>query len=198
MRTLPPALLPILRSRVQGEILASTYLEPGKRFSLTELAARVGASVQAVSREVSRLVDAGLLEDTRAGTSRLVAAATENVLTHSLTELLALTYGPLPVVTDALRGLDGVEHAFIYGSWAARYRGEVGPPPGDVDVLVVGSVDPDVLEDRARSAEAVLHREVNVRRLRPETWDRVSDPFVQELKSRPLIELQVEKGPGQR
>ena len=26
---------------------------------------------------------------------------------------------------------------FIFGSWAARYRGEPGPPPNDIDVAVV-------------------------------------------------------------
>jgi predicted nucleotidyltransferase len=28
----------------------------------------------------------------------------------------------------------------VFGSWAARYRGERGPVPGDVDLLVVGTV----------------------------------------------------------
>jgi hypothetical protein len=113
----------------------------------------------------------------------------ESLLTRPLTDLLAVTYGPLPVLTRSLVGLEGVEQAFIYGSWAARYNGEPGPVPADVDVLVVGDVDPDDLDERARQAEAVLRREVNIRRLRPAAWNNQQDPFVTTVRARPLVEL---------
>ena len=72
MRTPPPALLPLLRSQVQGYLLAMLYLHPEDEYSITSLATRAGASVKAVQQEVSRLVQAGLLTDRRMGTSRLV------------------------------------------------------------------------------------------------------------------------------
>ena len=122
--------------------------------------------MKAVHQEVTRLVETGLLGDRKVGTSRLVRSVRDSLLTRPLTDLLAVTYGPLPVLTRSLAGLDGVERAFIYGSWAARYSGEPGPVPGDVDVLVIGNVDPD---ERAREAEAILRREVNIRRVRPAT-----------------------------
>lgn len=147
MRTSP--LLPLLRSRIQGDLLALTYLNPNNEYSITEVAARIGASVKSVHHEVARLVQAGLLADRRVGTSRLVRAVQDSLLTRPLTDLLAVTYGPLPVITGALSGLAGVDSAFIYGSWAARYSGEPGPVPGDVDVLVVGEGDPDELDERA-------------------------------------------------
>jgi hypothetical protein len=83
----------------------------------------------------TRLVGAGLPTDRRVGNVRLLRAATDTPLSRPLTDLLAVTYGPLPVLTDALAAVPGVERAFIYGSWAARYRGEPGPVPDDVDVL---------------------------------------------------------------
>jgi len=43
MRVAPPALLPILRSGLQGEILAATYLSPNHEFHITELAKLAGA-----------------------------------------------------------------------------------------------------------------------------------------------------------
>lgn len=189
MRTSSSPLLPLLRSRVQGDLLALVYLNPGEEYSITEVANRIGASVKSVHQEVTRLVASGLLADRKVGTSRLVRAVEDSPLTRPLTDLLAVTYGPLPVLTRALRGIDGIEQAFIYGSWAARYNGEPGTVPADVDVLVIGDVDPDDLDDRARDAEAVLRREVNIRRLRPATWKRQEDPFVVTVRSRPLVEL---------
>ncbi len=191
MRSSAPPLLPLLRSQVQGDLLALLYLRPDREYSLTEAAARIGASVKAVHQEASRLVDAGLLADRRLGNVRLLRAATDTPLSRPLTDLLAVTYGPLPVLTDALAALPGVERAFIHGSWAARYQGEPGPVPNDVDVLVIGTVDPDDLDEVARHAQRRLGRPVNIRRVRPASWRRPDpgDPFLGSVRERPLVEL---------
>ena len=196
MRTSAPALLPILRSRVQGDLLALLYLHPDQEYSITDLAARIGASVKAVQHEADRLVQCGFLIDRRMGTSRLVRSVRDSVLTEPLTSLLAVTYGPLPVLTRCLTGVPGVDQAFIYGSWAARYEGEPGPVPGDVDVLVIGDADPDELDECARSAEAILRREVNIRRVRPQAWRGEEDPFLVTVRSRPMVELRAHPGHG--
>lgn len=186
-----PALLPLLRSRIQGDLLALLYLRPDLEVTVSEAARRTGASFPAVQHEITRLVTAGLLTDRRQGSSRLVRAATHSRLSAPLTELLALTYGPLPVLTEALAPLEGVQRGFIYGSWAARYSGEPGPPPHDVDVLVVGTHDLDELDDVAHAAQQRLHQEVNITRVRPGTWDQPDpqDGFMTSLRSRPLLEL---------
>jgi predicted nucleotidyltransferase len=99
----------------------------------------------------------------------LVRAVTDSLLTRPLTDLLAV----------------------IYGSWAARYRGEPGPAPADVDILVVGTADPDDLDDVAERAQRTLHRPVSIRRVRPETWNvaNPTDPFLQSVKTRPLVRI---------
>jgi hypothetical protein len=47
-----PSLLPILRSRMQGELLALVLLHPEREYRITELAADVGVTPTAVLREV--------------------------------------------------------------------------------------------------------------------------------------------------
>ena len=49
-----PALLPILRSQQQGEILALLLGDPDLELSLTEIAARTGAPHPSVYREIQR------------------------------------------------------------------------------------------------------------------------------------------------
>jgi DNA-binding transcriptional ArsR family regulator len=191
MRTPPPALLPLLRSHVQGELLALLYLHPDSEYSLTDAAKHIGVTPRAVHAEASRLVAGGLILDRKVGNTRLLRAADGTPLTRPLTDLLAVTYGPLPVLTDAFRSVLGVLRVYIYGSWAARYSGEIGPVPVDVDVLVIGTADLDDLEEVARQSEPVLGREVNIRRIRPDVWDaqEASDPFLTSVRSKPLVEL---------
>jgi hypothetical protein len=189
MRSAPPALLPILRSQVAGDLLALLYLHPDAEYSLTEVADAIHASLNAVHHEASRLAESGLIRTRRRGNLRLIRAVTDSLLTRPLTDLLAVTYGPLPVLTDLLASVPGVVEAYIYGSWAARYRGEPGPIPVDVDVLVVGTAGVDDLDDAAEQAQQALRRPVNIRRIRPEIWDQAdpADPFLKSVRSRPLV-----------
>lgn len=191
-----PQLLPLLRSRIQGDLLALLYLHPDAEYSLTEVARLINASLKSVHTEVSRLVTAGFATDRRLGNVRLVRAAGDSVVSRPLTELLAVTYGPLPVITDLLRTANDVHSAYIYGSWAARYLGEPGGIPNDVDVLVIGSTDRDDLDRLASAAEERLKRPVSIRRIRPEAWHSPdpSDPFIASVRERPLLRLQVPEG----
>ena len=189
MRAAPSALLPILRSQVSGDLLALLYLHPEDEYSLTEAARAIDASLNAVHYEATKLSDGGLIRTRKRGNLRLIRAVTDSLLARPLTDLLAVTYGPLPVLTDLIADVHGVAEAYIYGSWAARYQGEPGPVPVDVDVLVVGPADPDHLDEVADKAQAALHRPVNIRRMRAETWNasNPADPFIRSVKSRPLV-----------
>lgn len=191
MKLGPPALLPLLRTQTQGELMALLYLHPERSYSLTDIARRLKVSVPTILREVDRLVPAGLLDEDRVGRSRLVRAATASPLYRALSELLALTYGPLPVLTDLLAMVPDIEEAYIFGSWAARYLGESGPSPNDVDVLVVGAVDADEVFEVGERARLHLGREVNVRHLPAEAWrdPTPADPFVVSVRERPRVKL---------
>lgn len=189
----PSWLLPLLRSRVTGALLALLYLHPDRDYSLTEAGKAVGASPKVMSTEADRLVTAGLVREARRGQARLIRAETSGPVSRPLTDLLAVTYGPLPVLSDLLSGITGVERAYIYGSWAARYLGEPGPVPHDVDVLVVGTADENDLYDIAREAESRLGREVNVSAITPQYWEAPdqADSFMQHVRERPLVKVEL-------
>lgn len=191
----PSWLLPLLRSRVTGALLALLYLHPDRDYSLTEAGKAVGASPKVMSTEADRLVTAGLVREARRGQARLIRAETSGPVSRPLTDLLAVTYGPLPVLSDLLSEVAGVERAYIYGSWAARYLGEPGPVPRDVDVLVVGTANEDALYDIARQAEQRVGREVNVSPISPRYWEAPdpADSFMRHVRARPLVELELSR-----
>ena len=198
MKASAPSLLPLFRSQLQGDLLALTLLSPERTWTLTELAKALSVSHTAVLREVDRLIVAEILAGTRLGRTRVISAQTETLLYRPLCDLLLVTYGPVPRLSAALSALDGVEEAYIYGSWAARYEGEPGPVPGDIDVLVVGRPDPDELFDVAEHASRELRREVNVHRISQQAWASESDggPFLTSVRERPLVRLPLHREDG--
>ncbi|MGA2876086.1 MAG: nucleotidyltransferase domain-containing protein [Nitrososphaerales archaeon] len=189
MRTPAPSLLPLLRSGVQGGLLALLYLHPDHSYSLADASRRLNVSAKAVHMEANRLGEAGFIEESRLGNLRLLKANTSSILFQPLAQLLALTYGPLPVLSDLLSRMDQIDDAYIYGSWARRYHGESGPIPNDVDVVVIGSIDKDDVYEMSRSASALLGREVNAVRLSRYAWDKSSDVFVSNLRTGALVDL---------
>lgn len=189
MKEAPPTLLPLLRTRTQGDVLAWILLDPERASSLTEIADAVGTSAPTVLREVQRLEDAGLVTSMRRGNTRLVQARTDTLLYRPLADLMALTFGPIGVLRDALTHVEGIERAFIYGSWAARYRGEAGEVPRDIDLFIIGHPDHDDLHEAIEVAERQLRREVNVRTRTAAAWEADDSPFKQTLISRPIVDL---------
>ena len=160
MRTKAPLLAPIFRSEGQARLLA-TLLLGGDELSLTELARRADLAYPTAHREVGRLVDAGILAERQVGRTRLVRADPDSPLTAPLREILLHSTGPVVLLAERLGQLEGVEVAFLYGSYAARLAGTSGPPPHDVDLMVVGAPDPSAVYDVCSAVEEVVHRPVN-------------------------------------
>lgn len=191
MKSASPMLLPLLRSRAQGDIIAWIMLHHGESFSLRQIAQVVAVSPPTVMREVDRLEAAGLVTSSQRGNQRMVQADISNVVYRPLAELMAVTFGPVPVLREALSGIGGIDRAFIYGSWAARYTEHSGRVPGDIDLLVLGDPDLDHLEDAIGQAERVLRRQIDVRHVSTASWDAMidGDPFKTTVTGRPIVEL---------
>ena len=186
-------MLPLLRSRAQGDLLALLFLNPEQEFSLSEAAGRIGAAVSSVHAEAERLSAAGFIVERRLGPVRLIKADTSSIVAEPLTSLLVVTFGPAPILGAELAGLGGVERAYIYGSWAARYQGIAGPVPNDIDVIVIGDADLDNLHEVAERAGERLHREVTIRQATPTQWRQATkgtmSAFLNTVAAGPLVAL---------
>jgi len=104
-----------------------------------------------------------------------------------LTELLLRSFGPRQVIAEEFAGLAQVDAAYLFGSWAARYSGQRGRAPADIDVLVIGQPDRDEVDEAAQRAGSRLAREVNVTIRSAEWWHEGADSFHNEVNRRPII-----------
>jgi predicted nucleotidyltransferase len=187
MKTAPSMLTPFLRSDAQGAVLAETMLNPASELTISEVSRRAGVLPAVAHREVTRLIEADVLRDRRQGNNRLVRPNTRHPLWSLMSQIVIDTYGPVPVMRELLAGVPGITCAYIYGSWAARRAGQPGPPPRDVDVLVVGDPSRRELLDLKLAAERHLQTDVNIYTVTPGDWAARDEPFLRTVASRPLV-----------
>ncbi|MDO5671566.1 MAG: hypothetical protein Q4G30_01735 [Actinomycetaceae bacterium] len=190
MKTLPAQLTPFIRSDALGALLAQTLGFPDQENSLADLGRLTGVSAPVVHREVSRLVETSILLDRQVGRNRMVRANRDHPLFTHMHAIIMATYGPVPVLQEIFTDVIGVDQLYIYGSWAARFTGEAGPYPNDLDVLTIGDTSQRVLSAKAATASHQLGITVNITRLTIEQWESdTPSPFVQTLRSHPLVQV---------
>lgn len=186
MRQSPPPLFPLLRSELQGRILARVYLG-GDEESVAELASAIETDPGNTAREVTRLENAGVLTSRRVGRTKLIRANSGAPFYGPLLDLITIVLGPAAVLAEHLAECEGIVFADVFGSWAARFRGEPGPGPADIDLLVVGAPDRDDLHDATQEASRRLNRAVNPVIISERRWNSSQEGFLVELRSRPRV-----------
>jgi predicted nucleotidyltransferase len=189
-KTATPPLLPIFRSRQQAELLALLLGDPDLEIGLTDLASTLDVAYPSAHREVERAEAAGLLLTRRVGRTRLVRANSASPYFDGLRQILMRAFGPPTVLADALAGVAGVEEAYLFGSWAARYQGVKGERPvGDIDLLVLGEPDRDELYAHIDRASEQLARQVQVTIRNPGWLDDGEGTFHDTVVNRPIVAI---------
>jgi len=185
MRTVAPLLAPIFRSDGQARLLSVALLYDDE-LSVTELASRAGAAYPSVHREVARLLDAGILVERHAGRTRMIRANPDSPLVPPLRDILLISTGPVVLLAEEFGRIAGIESAFLYGSFAARMRGHEGLSPNDIDVMIIGAPDPDLVYQACDRVEAVVRRPVNATMLTPAEAQAQSG-FLTSVRSGPIV-----------
>jgi hypothetical protein len=162
--------------------------DPELELSLSELSSRLTMPFPSVHREVDRAEHAGLLVSHKVGNTRLVRANTTSPYYDGLSTVLVRAFGVPRVLAEALGPVIGIEKAFIFGSWAARYLGAGGERPvEDIDLLVLGDPDRDALYKQTEGASRRLGRPVQVT-IRDRTWLIAGEgSFHDTVVSRPMV-----------
>ncbi|MBI2973767.1 MAG: nucleotidyltransferase domain-containing protein [Armatimonadetes bacterium] len=176
----PSILGELLTSATRERLLTLFLTHPTGEYYVRELHRRTGFSLRALQHELARLERLGLLVTRRQGREKYYRANERHPLFPDLKRIVYKTAGLGDVLREALAGIAGVGAAFIYGSVAKG--GE--RVTSDIDLMVIGSPNPDRLHDALKKAEKALGRDVNVVTMGTDEWKerrRTRDAFVYDL-----------------
>jgi hypothetical protein len=189
MRSLRSRTIPIFRTETQARLLAALYLRPDQAWTLASVARELGVGASSLHPEVRRLEEAGLITATTIGRSRVLSVDQSHPVAKPLTEILNYLYGPHVVIAEEFGSIPQTELLLIFGSWAARHHGEAGPPPHDIDVLVVGGADRTEVYAAADRAQERIAMPVNPVLASTRRWEAESDALIRQIKASPTIDL---------
>jgi hypothetical protein len=189
MKPKPGLLSPLIRSDVQGLILAKLFMNADRDFTITDLAEYAFTSVPTAMREVDRLVEAAYVLDKPLGRTRLIRADQQHPLFEAIFQIVANSYGPATLLPRALNGLFGLQRAFIYGSWAQRLAQQPGPQPTELEVLLVGNMNRIDASRALVAVEEKIGLPLTLQFVNNVDFEHDSTEFVRTIKQQPLLEL---------
>lgn len=186
MRTCPPPIVPLFRSELQARLLALLFLGDRGSYTVTQMKERLEVPRSSLQRELSHLIDAGIIERSTVGRTSLYQKAHDSPLHDPLFDLLKKTLGVEVQLRNALSMIDGIEAAAVYGSWAAgtKIRSD-----SDIDVLIIGTPERNRVYQATRNIEQAVNREINPSIYDRADWSRRVDEgsgFALTLLSRPM------------
>jgi predicted nucleotidyltransferase len=169
-------------------LLAIFLSNPDASFYIRELERKIQEDAKNISRELKNLEDLGLLRSTRQGNQKHFAIVKTYFLFPELKNIIFKTVGVKGILEDAVKKLNGIEKAFIYGSYASGEETE----SSDIDIMIVGSPDMIELNEVFRSLEDKLDREINYMCFDQKEFNErkeTEDPFITEILSKKRIIL---------
>lgn len=177
-----------LRSATRRRLLAYYFTNPRARFHVRDLAKHLHVDPSNLSKELARLEREGLFRSEVSGRQKYFLLNRKYPLFTEVRSIVAKTVGAVPVLTDSLQKIEGIQEAYLYGSFARNQQDAAS----DIDVLVIGEPKPEILADVARKLEQRLGREINYTVLTPKELRlrrARKDPFIDDVWHNKRIRL---------
>lgn len=146
-----------LRSKARRNLLAYYFTNPAARLHLRDLAERLKVDPSNLSKELGRLEREGLFRAEVSGRQKYFQLNRGYPLFKEVRSIVAKTIGAVPSIAASLKKIDGIDEAYLYGSFARGRQGAAS----DIDVLVLGTPRADALAEAVRKLERQLGREIN-------------------------------------
>jgi len=149
--------LKIKKSKTREKILQFFFSDLNKKYYLRELERILSLPVGNIRRELLSLEKSGLFKREEMGKQVYYSVNKESPIFEEFKRIVSKTIGIEGLIKDALEKVKGIEIAFIYGSFAKEKEDQFS----DIDLMIIGNPNEDILITKISSVEEKLKREIN-------------------------------------
>ncbi|MCX5666850.1 MAG: nucleotidyltransferase domain-containing protein [Candidatus Omnitrophica bacterium] len=161
----------------RAQLLRLFFTNPDQSFYMQEIGRILGKKPGNFQRVINSMEREGVLVSERKANARYFKANKEYPLYEEYKNIIFKTVGAAGSIKGVLQKAGGVDYAFIYGSYAKAKEGYLS----DIDLIVIGKCDEDVLIKNLDSLEDVLKREINYKLYTPGDFKKeikLKEPFL--------------------
>jgi predicted nucleotidyltransferase len=146
-----------LHSKARRVLLAYYFTNPTARLHLRDLAKRLAVDPSNLSKELRRLEEDGLFASEVSGRQKYFRLNRQYPLYSEVRRIVEKTIGAVPLLAQSLKEVQGIQEAYVYGSFASNQQDAAS----DIDVLVIGTPKTEALAQAIQALERQLGREIN-------------------------------------
>ena len=181
-------ILKITNSKTRKAIFELYFARPEKKYYLRELERILNFPVQNIRRELLVLEKNGIFTREKHGNQVYYSLNTNSPIFSEIKSIVSKTIGAQGELEKALISIKGIKTAFIFGSFANGKEDSLS----DIDLMIVGEIDENILVRKISKLENKLDREINYHIFsQKEFAKRVKgkDFFISGILSKPVIFL---------
>jgi len=146
-----------LRSKARQRLLAYYFANPTARLHLRRLAGQLDIDPANLSKELRRLETEGLFRSEVNGRQKYFQLNRDYPLFAELRSIVSKTIGAPSLIAQALKKIEGIEEAYLYGSFASNQQDAAS----DIDALSDAMLDCLATPEKAFAPMgAAAHRKV--------------------------------------
>ncbi|KUK79164.1 MAG: Transcriptional regulator, partial [Microgenomates bacterium 39_7] len=147
----------IIISKTRLKMLELFFLNPGEMYYVREISREINEQVNAVRRELARLLGAGLLKSEERG-NRLYYYLNKRYTYHQeFLQMIVKSTGLGKKIRQHRRKLGTLEFVMFSG----KYVSSITPAKDEVDMLFIGEVVLSELKELIKDEEEKIGREIN-------------------------------------
>ncbi|MFQ6049773.1 MAG: nucleotidyltransferase domain-containing protein [Candidatus Paceibacterales bacterium] len=170
----------------QTLILELFFNDTEKSYYLRELGRIIGKEPGVFQRDINKLVESGILISEYRAKSRFFKLNKNHPLYKELKSIFFKTVGVEGRLREILKEVKNIEIAFIFGSFAKGREDSFS----DIDLMIIGNPDEDVLISKISSTEEKLKREINYNIFSSEDFKKglkKKEVFLEEIVAGPKL-----------
>ena len=156
----------LITSKTRLKMLLKFFVNSASSAYLRGLAEEFGESTNAIRHELNNLSKAGYLISREEGRTILYQANTEHPLFKELKNLMHKYLGIDEIIESIVSKLGELKSAYIIGDYAH------GKDSGTIEVLLVGNVNTEYLNQLVEKAKKLIHRNIIVNHITQENFSK--------------------------